>query len=154
MRRIPWMVGTLGLAAALLAGCASHELLGDGDPQTRHAIVLEALGQIGRPYRFGGTDNDGFDCSGLVQYIFAQSGIQLPRSARQQHEIGQPIDFDEAVPGDLLFYNVGGKVDHVVLYLGEGRGLHAPGTGRKIIVASVERPYWRERFVDAVRVLR
>lgn len=120
----------------------------------RHTIVLESLGQVGRPYRAGGASPDGFDCSGLVQYVFAQAGVKLPRTAQQQHALGDDIEPDEAEPGDLFFYRINGKVDHVAIYLGDGEALHAPGTGRAVIVASVELPYWKDRFVDAVRVLK
>ncbi|HUP92136.1 MAG TPA: C40 family peptidase [Solimonas sp.] len=140
------------LAALWLAACGSNppspELVA-----LRHNVVLEALGQVGRPYRAGGASPDGFDCSGLVQYVFAQAGIRLPRSAREQHAKGNAIDVDDAEPGDLLFYRIGGKVDHVGIYLGDGEALHAPGTGRAVIVAPIGLPYWKERFVDAVRVL-
>src|SRR5688500_17453894 len=124
---------------AVLAACSSSpQLVGDGDPALRQAIVLDALGQVGRPYRYGGHSPAGFDCSGLVQYVFAQSGLKLPRSAQEQHRVGEPIDLDEAEPGDLLFYEVSGKVDHVAIYLGDGQAIHAPASGRKIIVAAID----------------
>lgn len=141
----------------MLSGCA-----GLGGPaadapigELRRAIVLDALGQIGRPYRYGGTTPEGFDCSGLTQYVYAQSGVRLPRSTREQHSAGKPIPLAQARPGDLLFYRFTGKskIDHVAIYLGDGEALHAPVSGKKVIVAKVSDPWWSKRFVDAVRVL-
>lgn len=141
------------LLAALLAACGGGTTV-RVDPETRHRIVLDALGQVGRPYHYGGSTPDGFDCSGLVQYVFAQSGITLPRTTREQHSAGDEIDVDDIEPGDLLFYRFeSGKVDHVAIYLGDGEAIHAPARGRAVIVASVDLPYWKKHFVDAVRVL-
>ena len=149
----------LGIALAmLLAGCAGF---GGGDipaqiSDTRQTIVFEATGQIGRPYRYGGTTPDGFDCSGLTRYVYAQAGVSLPRSAREQHQSGKSIKIDKAQPGDLLFYRfgrMGGGIDHVAIYLGNGEAVHAPASGRTVIVASVGDPWWAKRFVDAVRVI-
>lgn len=146
----------LAFVAILLAGCA-----GSGykpTPETdalRRGLVLDALGQIGRPYRYGGTTPDGFDCSGLVQYVYAQHGLRLPRTTREQHKYGEEIDLDDAEPGDLLFYSFGGRrVDHVALYLGDGQAVHAPASGRHVIVAPVAQRWWMDRYVDAVRVIR
>ncbi|WP_341920272.1 C40 family peptidase [Hydrocarboniphaga effusa] len=141
----------------LLAGCAGFG--GDIPAQisdTRQTIVFEATGQIGRPYRYGGTTPDGFDCSGLTRYVYAQAGVSLPRSTREQHDAGRTIKISQAQPGDLLFYRFGrsgGNVDHVAIYLGNGEAVHAPATGRTVIVASVGDPWWEKRFVNAVRVI-
>lgn len=141
------------LVAAALSACGGGNTV-RVDPETRHRIVLDALGQVGRPYRYGGSTPEGFDCSGLVQYVFAQSGIALPRTTREQHAAGAQIDVDDIEPGDLLFYRFeSGKVDHVAIYLGDGAAIHAPARGRAVIVAAVDLPYWKKHFVDAVRVL-
>jgi murein DD-endopeptidase len=145
------------LAAGLLLGlmaCATT-VPAPSDPQLQHAIVLEALGQVGRPYRYGGTTPEGFDCSGLVQFVYAQAGIQLPRSTKEQYRVGSPVARDALEPGDLLFYRFdSGPVDHVAIYLGDGEAVHAPASGRAVIVAGVALPYWQRRFVQAVRILR
>lgn len=121
----------------------------------KHRIVLEALGQVGRPYRYGGDTPAGFDCSGLVQYVFTHVGTRLPRSTREQYKIGHKISVGKLEPGDLLFYRFAkGPVDHVAIYLGDGEAVHAPATGRSVIVASVDLPYWQRHFVKAVRVLQ
>lgn len=145
-----------GLVALLLAGCTSF-----GDRREpadillkRQTLVLEALGQIGRPYRFGGASPSGFDCSGLVHYVYAQAGLNVPRTTREQFAAGARIRADEAQPGDLLFYRFRGRaIDHVALYLGDGQALHAPATGRTVIVAGVAEPYWQQRLAGAARLL-
>ena len=93
MRRL-WI--TLAVLLAL-SGCAGHRYQPTPEGQAmRRGIVLDALGQIGRPYRYGGATPEGFDCSGLVQYVYGLQGVKVPRTAREQHELGDTIDLDEA----------------------------------------------------------
>jgi murein DD-endopeptidase len=144
----------IALCAVLLAGCGGSSLV-RGDPTLQHRVVLEALGQVGRPYRYGGTSPDGFDCSGLVQYVYREAGISLPRTTVEQYKSGQRIKLRNLEPGDLLFYRFDRRpVDHVAIYLGDGQAVHAPANGRAVIVAAVDLPHWKKRYVDAVRVLR
>jgi murein DD-endopeptidase len=127
---------------------------GEETLRIRQTVVVDALGQIGRPYRYGGATPEGFDCSGLVQYVFGQSSVSLPRSSREQSDIGHRIDLDDAEPGDLLFYSFTGKrIDHVAIYLGDGQAVHAPASGRQVIVAPVAQKYWMKKFVEARNVL-
>lgn len=145
------------MSLLLLSGCANfgHRPPPAEISETRREIVLEALGQIGRPYRYGGTTPEGFDCSGLARYVYAQSGVEIPRSTSEQHAFGKIISLEDAQPGDLLFYhfNRSLRVDHVAIYLGEGQAVHAPANGRMVLVASVDDPSWTKRFVDVVRVI-
>jgi murein DD-endopeptidase len=139
----------------ILAACAGGPTTDPQNAGARRSLVLEALGQVGRPYRYGGETPAGFDCSGLVQYVYGQIGVKLPRTTREQHRYGRPIALARAEPGDLLFYSFSGKgIDHVAIYLGDDQAVHAPVSGRAVIVASVHLEYWQRRFVDAVRVLR
>ncbi len=153
--RAPRSLVLLVLTTGLLAGCFGSTYKPTPEGQAlRRAIVLDALGQIGRPYRYGGASPDGFDCSGLVQYVFALQGLKLPRTTGEQHEAGEGIDLDDAEPGDLLFYSFGGgRIDHVAVYLGDGQAVHAPSSGRQVIVAPVAQRWWMDRYVDAVRVI-
>ncbi|NGY03761.1 C40 family peptidase [Solimonas terrae] len=151
--------GSAVLCAALLvllSACAGNRLKPDPENDaTRRQIVLDALGQVGRPYQYGGTSPDGFDCSGLVQYVYGLAGIKLPRTTREQHAYGLAVDMDDAEPGDLLFYSFGnGGIDHVAIYLGDDEAVHAPAAGRTVIVAGVHLKYWQSHFVDARRVFR
>lgn len=148
--RRPWRVL---LAVLLVAGCAGRAP--PDHPETRQQIVAAALGQLGRPYVFGGRTPDGFDCSGLVQYAYSEAGVIAPRDTRSQREAGTRVAFDDAQPGDLLFYRFedsGGL--HVGLYLGDGRMIHAPSSGRQVSLTSVESPVWRKRFLGTVKLLR
>ncbi|MFT4045921.1 MAG: C40 family peptidase [Solimonas sp.] len=145
---------TVLAVSVVLEACGGNVRPDPANDATRREIVLDALGQVGRPYRYGGTTPSGFDCSGLVQFVYAQSGIKLPRTTREQHQIGRKIDLENAVPGDLLFYSFGGHgIDHVAIYLGDDEAVHAPASGRAVIVAGVHLKYWQQHFVDAVRVL-
>jgi len=119
-----------------------------------HSVLAQALAQIGVPYRWGGTaPSTGFDCSGLVKYVFQTAlGIELPRVSREQAQRGQPVERQELTPGDLVFFSRRGKViNHVGIYLGDGRFVHAPRTGRDVTISSLS-GYWYQRFLRARRV--
>lgn len=149
-----WATWALPVLAVVLSGCAG-DTLPRPDPTLQHLVVLEALGQVGRPYRYGGTTPEGFDCSGLVQHVYREAGITLPRTTVEQLESGRPVKLSDLEPGDLLFYRFSRRpVDHVAIYLGDGQAVHAPANGRAVIVAGIDLPHWKRRFVEAVRVLR
>lgn len=149
--RLIWQHWVL-LFTLFLGACASSPLKPLDDTE-RGTIAMEALGQVGRPYVYGGTTPDGFDCSGLVQYSYAQAGIKLPRTTSDQLKTGKRISLSSAQPGDLLFYDMNGGL-HVALYVGDGRAVHAPARGRQVIVAPVDIEYWQRSFITAIRVLR
>lgn len=124
---------------------------------TRIQTVLQrALALLGTPYRWGGTGTDGFDCSGLVGYVFRNAlGVELPRVSRDLAKSGELVS-DRAMlsPGDLVFFarRARGEVDHVGIYVGDGRFVHAPRTGKNVEVSSLDNAYWSDRFVQARRV--
>ena len=93
---------------------------------TNASIVETALAYRGVPYRNGGSDPKGFDCSGLVQYAYGQAGIRVPRTTAQQFGAATRIDRREARPGDLLFFRISRTVSHVGIYIGNGEMIHAP----------------------------
>lgn len=126
------------------------------DGQGRIKTVLQrALALLGTPYRWGGTSPDnGFDCSGLVGYVFRNAlGIELPRVSREMAQTGDLVsDRAKLNEGDLVFFGRSGRVDHVGIYLGEGRFVHAPSTGKDVMVSSLETGYWSGKFMQARRV--
>jgi cell wall-associated NlpC family hydrolase len=142
------------LGLALLSGCA---LFRSGPDSLRADIVETALDQVGEDYRYGGASpSEGFDCSGLVYYSYAENGIRLPRSAAAQHKAGRHVNFSEALPADLLFYHFGDrkKTDlHVALYLGDGKAVHAPVRDGEVAVIDVTQRHWRSRYVGARRIV-
>jgi murein DD-endopeptidase len=116
-------------------------------------VVGIAQGLIGTPYRFGGeSPKKGFDCSGLVYYSFERLGVKVPRTAAEQRSAAERIKRDNLVPGDLVFFRNGrGRIDHVGIYAGEGRFIHAPNAGKVVSYAYLDDPYYRKHFVSAGR---
>lgn len=149
-------VAAAALLGLLLTACASQprqpEPPSPAETELRQRILEETLAQLGRPYRYGGGDHAGFDCSGLVLHVYRDAGIKLPRTAAQQRRRGQQVAPEAARPGDLFFYRIDGG-DHVVVYIGDGRAVHSPRPGRNVTIAEVDRPWWRERLVDARRLI-
>lgn len=118
-------------------------------------LLQKALALLGTPYRWGGTSPDGgFDCSGMVGYVFRSAlGIELPRVARAMAKDGEKVERSSLAAGDLVFFSRRGKrVDHVGIYVGEGRFVHAPRTGKDVEVSSLTEGYWSRKFMQARRV--
>lgn len=106
-------------------------------------------------YRYGGhAPNTGFDCSGLVRYVFRNAlGIVLPRQAHLQFSSGETVDRSHLEPGDLVFFRTQGRrITHVGIYLDDGRFIHAPRTGETIRVDRLNNPYWKQHYAGARRV--
>ena len=122
-------------------------------PPTIAAVVDTAIEYLGVPYRYGGSDPSGFDCSGFVQYVFARVGAMLPREVRDQYHVGRRIDWDDVKAGDLLFFEtVSRGASHVGMALSEGRFVHAPSSRGVVRVEPYTASYWARRFVGARRV--
>ena len=116
-------------------------------------IVQTSMRYQGVPYVFGGTSPNGFDCSGFTRYIFAQAGIQLPRAADEQYEIGQSVSYSRLQTGDLVYFSTyEAGASHVGIYLGNGQFISATSS-RGIAVASMSSGYWGDRYIGARRVL-
>jgi cell wall-associated NlpC family hydrolase len=117
-------------------------------------VVRVAAGLIGTPYKYGGQDpGKGFDCSGLVFYSFEQLGLDVPRTAADQRHAATPIARAALSPGDLVFFRSSARrVDHVGIYAGEGKFIHAPSKGAVVTYAYLDDPYYRAHFVSAGRL--
>lgn len=117
----------------------------------RPAVEL-ALGQLDKPYRYGGYTPKGFDCSGLVYFAFSSNGISIPRTSHEQCRHSRPIDTDQIQPGDLLFFRIERKQpSHVGLYIGSGQFIHASTSEKAVALSQLENPYWKKRLISAGR---
>lgn len=147
----------LTMVAALAAGCATKpvEHARPPPPPTSASappVVAEAQRLLGIPYRYGGADPSGFDCSGLVYYVYLKQGIGLPRTSADMYAQMQRVSLAQLHPGDLVFFRLNGKISHVGIYSGGNRFIHAVSEGKAVSYASLDDPYWRQRLVGAGRV--
>ena len=117
------------------------------------AVISTALSFRGIPYRNGGSDPSGFDCSGFVQYVYAMHGMGLPREVHSQYRVGREIDRKDVKPGDLVFFEtVTRGASHVGLAIGGDQFVHAPSSRGVVRVEKLDSSYWASRFVGARRV--
>ena len=159
------------LLLALLAGCGGKDnvrsqapaagkdrpAVQPADPESANSVLMRAIGLVGTPYRYGGnTPESGFDCSGLVTYVYRDMlDLRLPRTSRELADVQGPrIDPEKLAPADLVFFGSKGNVSHVGIYVGEGRFVHAPSTGGTVRLDRLDGPYWRDHYSGAKRVLR
>ncbi|MDH4131945.1 MAG: C40 family peptidase, partial [Gemmatimonadota bacterium] len=124
------------------------------------SVVETALAAMGAPYSWGGTNQNGFDCSGLIQYAYGQHGIVMPRVSRDQMRMGTAVDrrADQLRPGDVLGFSSDGssRITHVGLYVGDGQFIHSSSTGVKLSGLGAEDPdsrWWRDRWVGVRRIV-
>jgi cell wall-associated NlpC family hydrolase len=113
------------------------------------------MGFRGVPYRLGGADPAGFDCSGLVQYVFAQYGVAMPRVVEQQWEIGNKVKPSKIEAGDLIFFATKGRGDgasHVAIAIGGDSFVHAPNSTGVVRIETLGSTYWGSRYVGARRI--
>ena len=131
-----------------------------GLPADAYAISGAALSLRGTPYRNGGSDPSGFDCSGLVWYVFTQHGVQVPRTVFEQFRAGTHVDTGDLRAGDLLFFDTAEPAapagvhgaTHVGISIGGDEFVHAPSSTGEVRVERLGSSYWRPRFVEARRV--
>lgn len=115
-------------------------------------IVQLASRELGAPYVYGGDTPRGFDCSGLVYYVFRHAGVAVPRTANQQLYASHPVSLQDLQPGDLVFFQIVGNIQmHVGIYVGNGMFIHAPETGQPVSYAQLDARYWKSRFVGGGR---
>jgi len=143
-----------------LGGCASAQPATSASGSTKSSTELaggqaaaSALKMLGKPYRYGGSSPSGFDCSGLVLYSYKQAGVALPRATDKLRSASRAIKVAELRRGDLLFFNQEGKkYGHVGIYLGEGKFVHAPSSGKSVRSDRLDSPYWKKHLSEARRV--
>jgi NlpC/P60 family len=167
---VPLRVWLAATTLIVLAGCASSGSVSrplpgppavpPGDEEVRPPlteavhIVEAALALQGAPYRNGGTDPSGFDCSGFVEYVFAQNGIALPRDVQQQWNAGRPVPRPDLKPGDLVFFSITGHgASHVGIVVGSDTFVHAPSSRGRVRMEQLSAEYWSRRFAGARRIV-
>ena len=137
----------------LLAACASSPNAPVTDPASADRAAGSALKMVGKPYRYGGSSPAGFDCSGLVQYSYKQAGVSLPRSTDELLRSSTPLRGMNLRRGDLLFFDQDGtKKSHGAIYLGDGRFVHAPSSGKAVRTDRLDSPYWKKHLSEARRI--
>lgn len=124
---------------------------------TMNDLAMYAMGLVDTPYKYGGNSpDDGLDCSGFVVHVFGKvTNKRLPRTSAQISRVGLKVDKRDLRPGDLVFFNtLNAPNSHVGIYVGEGRFVHAPGSGKAIALAVMDQKYWRTRYEGARRIAR
>jgi cell wall-associated NlpC family hydrolase len=120
-----------------------------------HPLIERALGALGTRYRYGGGSLEtGFDCSGFVRWIYHDIAAQLPRSAQALSQVeATEVTPDALQPADIVFFRINRSraITHVGMYVGNGQFIHAPSSGGRVRIESMETPYWRARLVRARR---
>jgi len=118
-----------------------------------HRGLAIARGMVDAPYRYGGADPRGFDCSGLVYYSYRKASIEVPRTAAEQYRQSNRVKISRLRPGDLIFFRISqDNLSHVGIYAGSGRFIHAPSGGKRVSYASLDNPYWKARVLGAGRL--
>lgn len=159
-----WQIPALLVALLSLGACASAPSyerapraavhVPDAAAPLGETIADLAMGMLGVPYRYGGSDpRQGFDCSGLVYYTYTQAGLPVPRTSVEQFKAARKISIHDAAAGDLMFFQDQAKLSHVGIYVGDGLFVHAPATGQVVSVASIDSPYYQSHLVGVGRLL-
>jgi hypothetical protein len=128
-----------------------------GDPVQQLRLGIKAATlvqeQLDKPYQWGASGPERFDCSGLVYYVFGSLGVDLPRVSRDQARVGDKVTLGSLQPGDLVFFITGGsRINHVGIYIGDARFVHAPSRHNPVRSDSLNNAYWRRRFQYGRRI--
>lgn len=145
------------LLTLMLAACASQRVP-PADPAIANEVTLQAMQQVGVPYRYGGSSpRTGFDCSGLIQFVYREgAGLRLPRTVADMAGTDAPaVDPVALQTGDLVFFDTTGLpgADHAGIYVGEGRFVHAPSRGKTVQLDRLDSGYWARCLVEGKRPL-
>ena len=149
----------IGVVLLAFSGCASAPVTPTSTAKATaadrgDAAAALAAKMVGKPYKYGGASPAGFDCSGLVSYSFKQAGVALPHNTAQQRTTSRLIKVAELQRGDLLFFDQEGKKNsHVGIYLGNGRFVHAPSSGKTVRSDALSNPYWKKHLTEARRAV-
>ena len=149
-----WMKAVAVVATGLSLSLGSTSAMA-GDDGFAQKLLGKAMQLIGVKYRFGGTNPEtGLDCSGYVQYVYKSSvGVNLPRTAAQQAQMGERVATSEVRPGDMVFFNTRGfSNSHVGIYVGNGMFVHAPNSRSRVRFDTLESGYWKTKFTGVRRV--
>ena len=127
---------------------------GPGNHRPNYHMAMVAKQMVGVRYRYGGhSPSAGFDCSGLIYYSYKRIGLRAPRTTRDLFRYARPVHPSELRTGDILFFKLDGKkVSHAAIYLGNGRMVHAPSSGKRVSYAQLSSPYWSQRLIGAGRL--
>lgn len=170
MRARRALLATLGVS--VLAACSSMppapstpgeigiddtpvpDVPGSLDEERAREAAFLALSLVDTPYRYGGnTPKGGFDCSGLIVYVFrTAAGFALPRTVKQIARVGTPIRLRSVRTGDLVLFDTVGRFSHAGIYVGAGRFVHAPSSGGVVRLDGVQARYWKPRFSGVRRI--
>lgn len=139
------------LARRALAGSKPNWYPKPGQVYPRDQVTQVALKQLGKPYLWGATGPDSFDCSGLMVYCYAYVGVYLPRTSQEQARFGTPVAKDQLMPGDLVYFGYGAdpnRVHHIGMYIGGGQFVHAPRSGDVVKISTLSE---RDDYAGATR---
>lgn len=152
------------VAASVLSGCAGYQSLPEqtgaapGAKEETGQEVVQLLTRVfqrykGTPYRYGGTNAQGFDCSGFILTAYREGlGHRLPRTTGQMLAEGHFVRRDQLQPGDLVFFRIGGKDQHAGIFMGDDRFIHS-SSSKGVMESSLANSYWRQRYTQARRFL-
>jgi cell wall-associated NlpC family hydrolase len=142
-------------SSLIVAGCRSTgepsrsaPVVSAAQVERASRVVAFAMAQVGAPYRWGGSDPRGFDCSGLVMYVYGRAGVSLPHGALKQYRLGTPVSRKELAPGDIVFFD---RLNHSGIYIGDGRFVHATKTGDTVKISRLNEAWFERRWVGARR---
>lgn len=149
------------IANLAISGCAGSKTQPQSSTRTNvntsgvHSSAVRAAHlaeqQVGIPYLYGGATTKGFDCSGLIHYSYSSVGIQVARTTTGLWRTLDPVSKGDLLAGDILFFDIEGKMSHVGLYLGRGKFVHAPATGRNVVVADLDSEFYRRALIRGGR---